>query len=388
MRWASNGYVPLCGKPGVHAPVRTEKRRLPRDANDVGAVPACEALYLVKSEEVYVPCGSCAGCRSRRAREVQHRIVMEAADWPADSMAFVTLTYANECIPSAETRKDYVLTYPRSPGWKTARRKRLEKFRSSGADGGVTPPPRAVDQDRPVQYEPPPGSLFPRDVVLFLKRLRHDYGRPIRYYLAGEYDKRMRPHYHLILFGFPPCRSHQFRTQFERDGRTSRCCASCKMLELAWQYGRVDSEPVRSGAALGRYLGSYLLKGNVVQRKDQRESGFHAEYQRWSRRPMLGEGVLKATAETWLRHGLDALPDVPRSLAYARGREMPLPKHYRRILRELTGKPREAPAAVTQEFYEHGRAAAAAAVAYGTTLPAMARVRAATVMQRRRALGR
>lgn len=52
-------------------------------------------------------------------------------------------------------------------------------------------------------YKETDGNLCKRDVQLFLKRLRKKYN--VRYFGCGEYgSKGLRPHYHLILFGYLP----------------------------------------------------------------------------------------------------------------------------------------------------------------------------------------
>lgn len=55
-------------------------------------------------------------------------------------------------------------------------------------------------------YEDDNSFLNKRDLQLFIKRLRKKISPvKIRYYACGEYgSKRLRPHYHLILFGFIP----------------------------------------------------------------------------------------------------------------------------------------------------------------------------------------
>lgn len=50
---------------------------------------------------------------------------------------------------------------------------------------------------------PPNALLDYSDFQKFIKRVRKDY--PIRYFACGEYGERnTRPHYHAILYGFPP----------------------------------------------------------------------------------------------------------------------------------------------------------------------------------------
>lgn len=49
---------------------------------------------------------------------------------------------------------------------------------------------------------PPHGILEPRDLQLFLKRLRKRTGQRFRFFACGEYGGRLgRPHFHALLFG-------------------------------------------------------------------------------------------------------------------------------------------------------------------------------------------
>jgi len=98
----------------------------------------------LKSTEMTIPCGQCAGCRLERARQWAVRCMHESS--LHDVSIFVTLTYDDEHLP-------------------------------------------------------PNGSLRPTDMQLFLKRLRKRYGT-LRFYQCGEYgDQLSRPHHHAIIFG-------------------------------------------------------------------------------------------------------------------------------------------------------------------------------------------
>lgn len=90
------------------------------------------------------PCGKCLPCRIFKAREWQHRIMLETMT-SSDSV-FITLTY---------------------------------------------------------EREPLCKSVCPRHITLFLKRLRKRLkGIKIRYFICGEYGEiGDRPHYHGILWG-------------------------------------------------------------------------------------------------------------------------------------------------------------------------------------------
>lgn len=94
-------------------------------------------------------CGHCMPCRIQRSREYATRCMHESLYWSSSS--FVTLTYDDDHLPVG-------------------------------------------------------GTLEKRDLVLFLKRLRKAWIETIKYFCSGEYGERKgRPHYHLILFGVPPC---------------------------------------------------------------------------------------------------------------------------------------------------------------------------------------
>lgn len=104
----------------------------------------CMRPYMTK-DLVEVPCGRCRNCRSQRARVWAVRLEHEMCYH--EKMCFVTLTYDDEI--------------------------------------------RLCDY-----------SLHKRDVVLFMKRLRKEVEKGIKYYLCGEYGgKYSRPHYHAIMFG-------------------------------------------------------------------------------------------------------------------------------------------------------------------------------------------
>lgn len=94
-----------------------------------------------------VPCGQCIGCRLARSAEWALRCVHEAS--LHDQNCFLTLTYAPEHMPEG-------------------------------------------------------GTLVKSDFQLFMKRFRK-YISPIkiRMYYCGEYgEKRGRPHYHALIFGY------------------------------------------------------------------------------------------------------------------------------------------------------------------------------------------
>ncbi len=108
---------------------------------------------------VTVPCGKCIGCRLDYSRQWANRCMLEMQYH--DVAWFVTLTYDNAHVPLS--------------------------WYSDPATGEA--------------YQAM--TLRKRDFQLFIKRLRKAYPDDrVRYFAAGEYgEKRLRPHYHAILFG-------------------------------------------------------------------------------------------------------------------------------------------------------------------------------------------
>lgn len=119
----------------------------------------CTADFPGATDYMTIPCGKCVGCRLEYSRQWANRCLLELEYH--DAAYFVTLTYDDYHVP----RRYY-----------------------SDPNTGVAE----------VSL-----SLCPRDVTLFLKRLRKSFsGDRIRYFYCGEYGpSTWRPHYHLIIFG-------------------------------------------------------------------------------------------------------------------------------------------------------------------------------------------
>ncbi|MDI9312781.1 MAG: hypothetical protein QM535_21405 [Limnohabitans sp.] len=112
----------------------------------------CITPFYVKdkftSEYIPVPCSKCPPCKKRRTSSWSFRLVKEGER--SLSALFVTLTYNTETVPI--TKNGFM-------------------------------------------------NLDKADVQKFMKRLRKLSNQKLKYYVCGEYGtKRMRPHYHLIIF--------------------------------------------------------------------------------------------------------------------------------------------------------------------------------------------
>lgn len=229
------------------------------------------------------PCGQCLPCRINRRRLWSHRLTLEALLHEFNS--FVTLTYSEKKLPLC-------------------------------SDGSKR------------------STLKPVDLTNFLKRLREAH-KPLkfRYYAAGEYgDETWRPHYHLALFGYPPCVWGS--TRFSGGGK--RCCASCEGIERAWGNGRV--QVARLDPASASYIAGYVTK-KMTRWDDERLEGRHPEFARMSLRPGIGHGLMEAVAKAVEFHKLKN--DVV-TLRHGK-QELPLGRYLVRRLRVLLERPVEAP---------------------------------------------
>lgn len=188
-------------------------------------------------------CGKCLSCEAAKARDLAVRVVHEAQTSGHDC-SFISLTYSDEHLPSD-------------------------------------------------------GLLKPRDMELFWKRARKEFGA-LRYYGCGEYGGRtLRPHFHAIVFG------QLFREGIDRYARDGSIYYEPPRLEQCWGMGRVHVRPMAPAAAF--YTTGYLLKKNGA-------GGFH----RMSTRPFLGAEFLHMYALDMARQGFCIIE----------GKKMPIPRTY------------------------------------------------------------
>lgn len=184
---------------------------------------------------------------------------------------------------------------------------------------------------------PEGGNLAPRDVVLWLKRLRFAV-RPVklRYYLVGEYGERLsRPHYHALLFGISP--SEYF------EG----------VIRKSWGLGHVQLGDLN--VATIRYCVGYTIK-RMTRAGDARLEGHVPEFARMSRSPGIGVGfalaVARSLAETpCVVSALKSGDGVPVTVNVG-GRVAVFGRHLREKISEATGIPRETEAAKIRRLEE------------------------------------
>lgn len=158
-----------------------------------------------------IPCGKCIGCRLDRAQEWSIRCWHESQlHW---ENSFVTLTYDNDHVP-----KDY--------------------------------------------------SINPEHLTKFIRSLRKkNRDTKIRYYGVGEYgEQTLRPHYHVLLFGFEPKDKVIYGENKQGDNQYES-----EYLDAIWKKGKTITGNVTMQSA--GYCARYIMKkigGDLAEKHYQR----------------------------------------------------------------------------------------------------------------------
>lgn len=199
-------------------------------------------------EKLSIPCGQCLGCRLEYARQWAIRCYFEAKQY--EHNYFVTLTYDDVHLPIVPHAK-------------------VDK-----STGEVTSLNDVA-------------TLYPRDLQLFLKRLRtnqkRDYGNDnVRFFACGEYGPQTnRPHYHLILFNCP-----LYDLKFEKNENGFTYYRS-PFIEKTWGKGFVIVTDFSYSTA--GYVARYMLKKHKgLDSSYYEENGLYPEFTRCSRKPGIG----------------------------------------------------------------------------------------------------
>lgn len=195
-------------------------------------------------------------------------------------------------------------------------------------------------------------TLVPRDLQLFLKRLRKDTPTRLRFFAVGEYgDASFRPHYHLAGFNFSNCaRGETRKSLVSKRCLWRECCSQCSMVGEIW--GQGDIEVRGLDASKCEYLARYVTK-KMTSKEDARLRGAHPEFSRQSRRPGVGFPGVAKLAST-IRQHVDPkdLVDVPLTIKQGKNNHLPLGRYIRNKLRISLGLPEGAPEDVLQRAWE------------------------------------
>lgn len=161
---------------------------------------------------VKIPCRKCPACQVRKASEWSTRLYFEATQHPF--YYFTTLTYSDGFLPSDE-------------------------------------------------------DVAKRDLQLFLKRLRKNFGdQKLRYFAQFEYgDHTHRPHFHIVFFldDLPDDQLTYLKTSNRHDYFTS------DLVQRSWQKGFDETAFCKEPNGVFNYVSRYCCK------KSGSDIGFHRQ---------------------------------------------------------------------------------------------------------------
>lgn len=178
------------------------------------------------------------------------------------------------------------------------------------------------------------GTLVPKDLQDWLKRIRKRMEpRKLRFYATGEYGETFgRPHYHIILFGYPPCNRRDRTTHVVRYKQCE--CGICDRIRETWGSGIVDVGSVTPYSA--QYVAGYVTTKYKIAARAVRE-GIEPPFSRMSLRPGIGSGYAVDAAETFLHFNLDNhQADVPSVLVEGK-KIKPLGRYIHHLTRKHAG---------------------------------------------------
>lgn len=212
-------------------PIALYPQALPRRPR-VGGIPlgSVKTWDRLNGEPVKVPCGRCIGCRLEYSRQWAIRCVNESKVHEENS--FLTLTYREEELVWGNSR----------------------------------------------------ATLYPRDLQLFMKRLRKEVDKPkaLKFYACGEYGElNQRPHYHMCLFG------HEFKDAKIAGQRKGIKYYASETLDRIWGHGSciIGEVNFETAAYVARYV---VAKKTGEQASFYEREGIEPEFVRMSRRPGIG----------------------------------------------------------------------------------------------------
>lgn len=253
-------------------------------------------MELSKKKSTPFGCGDCLPCRINRRRIWTSRLLLEAR--LHSDVSFLTLTYHDDYLPSTVQ----------------------------------------VDEVKGKIYAP--FSLDPEHHRLFMmnfrNRLRRELGREVRFYMCGEYgDTTQRPHFHYILYGYPPC-----PYPVQPGSRFRQCrCSVCQLIHSAWGKGNILLGTFSSDSA--QYVAGYVMKKmtsdkcnckapDILGHKPKCNfyvlKGRRPEFSLGSRRPGIGAGVEDLVFDALQRHYHGDKDELP-SVLIINGKKMPLGRY-------------------------------------------------------------
>lgn len=224
-----------------------------------------------------LPCGQCVGCRLEYSRGWAVRMMHEASLWPQNCM--ITLTYDRDHLPDH-------------------------------------------------------GTVIPQEISDYVRSLR-DSGLSLSFYGVAEYgDKNLRPHYHILIFGWrpPDCR-------FVEKSKTGFPLFMSEIASSHWGKGRVIINDMNFQTAA--YCARYCLKKVKGKKRHEVDDLGLLPYEKMN--PVTGEvvDILPESGRMSLRPAIGKRwfekywRDVyPADRVIVNGRPCQPPRYYDELLRQ------------------------------------------------------
>lgn len=219
-----------------------------------GAISRCTDHFVSSTAKtaifnyIEIPCGHCLECRLEYSRMWADRCMLEAQDHKDN--CFVTLTYDDPHLPLVD---------------------------------GVVPDTGEVTKFK---------TLCKRDLQLFIKRLRKRLPEDvkIRYFACGEYgEQTLRPHYHLIIFGWKPDENDLHLLKMSNLGYAYY---HSDFIKEVWPYGNnLVADCTWKTCA---YVARYVVKKYKTDENPYKGTEIVPEFVTMSRRPGIGLNWLLA----------------------------------------------------------------------------------------------
>lgn len=177
-------------------------------------------------------------------------------------------------------------------------------------------------------------ELQPRELQLFLKRLRVVSPEPFRFYGVGEYgEEGFRPHFHVVTFGLSWLRADLVQKAWSWKGKP-----------MGFVHG-MELNPHTAA-----YVCGYIAKKWTTKQNEKLE-GRHPEFSRMSNRPYgIGGGAIPEMAAALSAYN-SSLVDVPREF-HAWGKKMPLGSYLHKKLRVALGRSDKQPQVLKKALAE------------------------------------
>lgn len=225
-----------------------------------------------KGDYINVPCGHCAGCANQKA--LTYTTLSQLENKGCRYMFFVTLTYADEYLPTVKVYKscvsdhgidqlDFVLQQ-RSIKQKNGKQRiinletHLETVYSDDVYGGrqyLEDMLKPLSDNKVTLHDDQFSVLYKPDLINFIKRVRfyvsrhyHITTNSVRYFAAGEYGpRRLRAHYHLLFY--------------ISDEKVA--LGFSDVVRQCWRYGISDCQLSANGKSIG-YVSRYVTSNQFV----------------------------------------------------------------------------------------------------------------------------